>query len=185
MKTVLLTTIITMFAFGAFAEDLIESFDDPLGQWRNEWLALNTNMQNWYVDQGDPNEDNRGNNPCGLWISDGDPGNTDCTIIFDAGFGAGVTYFEIGIEAFQDLTLNVYDVAGNLVESTFIATNYAGGDYGCGCVPFGYVTPNGLGSFTMTGTYVEGNTAIDDVKVTTGTTGTEETTWGAIKALYR
>jgi hypothetical protein len=37
----------------------------------------------------------------------------------------------------------------------------------------------------MTGAYVEGNTAIDNVKVTTGTTGTEDTTWGAIKSLYR
>lgn len=36
----------------------------------------------------------------------------------------------------------------------------------------------------MIGDYVEGNTAIDDVKVTTGTTGTSETTWGTLKTLY-
>jgi hypothetical protein len=185
MKKLLLLTVFVALAAGAIADDLIEPFDDPLGQWRDNWLALNSNMQNWYVDQGDPNEDNRGNNPCGLWISDGDPGNTDCSITFDAGFGAGVTYFEISLEIAVDLTLSIYDVDGNLTTSEFIPANYAGGEWACGAVPFGYATPNGLGYFTMTGAYVEGNTAIDNVKVTTGTTGTEDTTWGAIKSLYR
>lgn len=184
MKRMILVLLFSIFATGLLAETLIEEFPDPLGDWRDRWLALNTNMQNYYVAWGDPDEDNRGNNPCGLWIHDGDTDQTDCTIVFEPSFGATVSYFEIAVEAFVDLTLYVYDLEGVEVGSVFIAENYAGGDYGCGCVPFGFNTPNGLGSFLMTGDYVEGNTAIDDVTVIVDTTASEESTWSSIKALY-
>jgi hypothetical protein len=185
MKKMLLITLFALLATGAMAEDLIESFDDPLGQWRSGWLATNSNMQNYYVANGDPDEDNRGNNPCGLWIHDGDLSSAECFISFDAGFGASVSYFEIGIEAFGDFQLSIYDISGNLVDSVAIPNTGGSGEYGCTCLTYGFVMPNGLGSFSLTGGNVEGNTGIDDVKVTTGTTATGESTWGAIKALYR
>lgn len=186
MRNLLIFGIFMVLAGGAIAEDFIESFDDPLGGWRDRWLAVNTNMQNYYVANGNPDEDYRGNNSCGLWIHDGDISSTNCTINFDASFGAPVVYFEIAIEAYTDFTLTVYDSDGNMVDTIAIAYNAGGGLLGCECVPFGFNTPNGLGYFTMesTGT-VEGNTAIDDVKVTTDTTASVETTWGAVKALYR
>lgn len=174
------------FATTAFADEYLEEFPDPLGGWKDRFLGQYTNLANYYVCWGNPDENYRGNNPCGLWICDGNTGDTNSIINFDAGFGATITYFEIGIEAFSPCDLKVFDMDGALVLQFLGINNYGGGEYGCNTDPFGGDTPNGVSRFEITGSYVEGNTAIDNVRVVTGApTAVESTSWGTIKALYR
>lgn len=77
----------------ASAQTLTEPFDDPFGQWTTRWFYQNTNAGNYYVAAGNCDENYRGNNPCGVWITDtqtcgaGNGGPTS-TIIFDPSFGA-------------------------------------------------------------------------------------------------
>ncbi len=184
MKQFLAVLLLFALIGTLLADDLIETFDDPLEGWRSRWLAENTNMQNWYVVEFGHGEDFRGTNPCGIFISDGDHGNWNCTIDFDPIFGTNVSYFEIGIECFFDQTLRIYDVAGLLVDEANVLANWEDGDNGCGVALYHFDLPTGLGSFTLEGVYVEGETAIDNVKVTVETTDIEETSWSSIKALY-
>ena len=106
--TALLLTL--LLATGVAATEFIETWDDPLGDWRNRWVAQNTNMQNIYVCTGSTTDENtRGNNPCGLWICDGTPDNI-CTIDIDPGFGGQIRTWEIDIQAVApNITLEVYD----------------------------------------------------------------------------
>jgi hypothetical protein len=186
MRSLFLLIALCALATTAFADDYLEEFPDPLGGWKTRWLGLNTNMENYYVCTGTPDEDFRGNNPCGLWICDGTPDNMSI-INFDPAFGATITYFEIGIEIFIDGTLTVYDMDGAVAWSAAVPFNYGGGEYGCNTDPFGGATPNGVSRFELTSAgQIEGNTAIDNVRVTTGgVVAVEKTNWGAIKSLYR
>jgi len=180
----LVAAALLLLAGNVLADVLTEAFDDPLGGWRDRWLAQNTNMQNYYICTGGTDEDYRGNNPCGLWICDGAVGG-HCIINFDPTFGASVTRFEMGIQAFTTCTYTVYDVNGNFVYSVDPPTDYSS-PYGCYCTQYACDTPNGIGRFEITSSsQVEGNTAIDNVIATTGIVPAEDGTWGSIKALYR
>lgn len=184
MRKLFVMAALLLLAGSVLADVLTETFDDPLGGWRDRWLAQNTNMQNYYVCSGGTDENYRGNNPCGIWICDGVVGG-NCVINFDAAFGATVTNFQVGLQAFVDAVYSVYDLDGNLVYSTNLTTNYQS-PYGCYCTTFACDTPNGIGRFEITSSsQVEGNMAIDDVIATTGIVPAESETWGAIKALYR
>jgi hypothetical protein len=191
-KMLLVLTILVLVVSDAVADVLTETWPDPLGGWRTRWVAQNTNMVNYYVCSGDPNEDNRGNNPCGLWICDGDTpsvNHDDSNIIFNPAFGATVIHFQIGIESYiSDATLKVFDL--NDVEiGSFPLPATGTCNPGCGCNTINYAldTPNGIGRFLITSlNQVEGNMAIDNMQVTTGeATPVETSTWGRIKAGYR
>jgi hypothetical protein len=189
MRKLLLLTVLCAFATIAFADEYTEDFPDPLGGWKDRWLGQNTNMQNYYVCTGGGDENFRGNNPCGLWICDGNAGN-ESVINFNPDFGATITHFDIGIEIFVPSgVLTVYDIDGAVAFSVNLQVNGGqGGEFGCGTDPFGGDTPNGVSRFEITagGNLVEGNTAIDNVHVTAGEpTAVETTNWGSIKALYR
>ena len=54
----------------AVAEELIEDFPDPLGEWNDRWLFQNSNLQSIYVVEGNCDPDFRGNNACGIWLAD-------------------------------------------------------------------------------------------------------------------
>ncbi len=141
-------------------------------------------MVNYYVGIGGDDEDYRGNNSCGIWIHDNglDP-SAEVNIEFDPAFGGTVFFFEIAIEAYIDCTLTVFDSDGAVLGTADIPNT--GDSLGCNTIPYSFNTPNGLGSFTILGGGVEGNVAIDDVKVTTDTVATEDAFWGTVKALYR
>jgi hypothetical protein len=184
MKKLLVMAALLLIAGNVLADVLTETFDDPLGGWRDRWLAQNSNMTNYYVCSGGTDQNYRGNNPCGIWICD-EVGGNNSVITFDPTFGATVTNFAIGIQAFVDAVYSVYDPSGNLVYSSNLTTNY-NSPYGCYCTMFACDTPNGIGRFEITsGSQVEGNMAVDDVTATTGYIPAETGTWGAIKSLYR
>ncbi len=185
MKKLLLLSFLVLFAFNAFADELIENWPDPLGPWRDRWVAQNTNMQNYYVCSGGGDENYRGNNPCGIWICDGVVGG-NCVITFEPTFGASITLLEMGLQAFVDATLNVYDPGGALVYSTPLVVGY-GSPYGCFCTMYTTPTPTGVGRFEIvSASQVEGNMAIDDMRVITGgCSPVDGTTWGNIKSLFR
>jgi hypothetical protein len=183
MKKLFVMAALLLLAGNVLAEVLTETFDDPLGGWRDRWLAQNTNMENYYVCTGGTDENYRGNNPCGLWICDGTADGSSI-INFEPAFGATVTRFEIGIQAFSNCTYTVYDPDGGIVYSAVPAINY-NTPYGCYCTQYACDTPNGIGRFEITGGAVEGNTAVDDVSATTGIVPADNGTWGAIKSLYR
>jgi hypothetical protein len=187
MKTAIVLALLLCAATAAFADEYIENWPDPLGGWRDRYVAQYTNMQNYYVCSGGSDENERGNNPCGLWICDGTVDLT-CTINFEPSFGATITLLEMGLQAFVDATLNVYDPANNLVSSTVLTVNY-NSPYGCNCTLHTIDTPNGVSRFEIVpnaGSQIEGNMAIDDMRVVTGgNTPTQVTTWGSVKAMYR
>jgi hypothetical protein len=191
-KMLLVSAILVLIASDVFAAVLTETFPDPLGGWRTRWLALNSNMVNWYVCNGDPNEENRGNNPCGLWICDGDTGaplnHDDSNIIFNPAFGATVLNFQIGIESYiQGATLKVFDLTDTEIASLPLpATGSCTPSCGCNTLNYNVNTPNGIGRFLITSVNrVEGNMAIDNVQVETReATPVEASTWGKIKAGY-
>lgn len=188
MKKLLLIATLIMFAGPVLAEELCEGFPDPLGGWRDRWLAQNSTMTNYYICSGSStDEDYRGNNPCGLWICDENNDNMYSDIIFDPGFGATVTHFELGIMAFVPGTITMYDLDDNIIYQQSLVVD---GDFPpCPTNVYGADTPNGLGRFTITpdGTsQIEGNTSVDDVCATIGgPTPTAKHTWGQIKAVYR
>ncbi len=185
MQKVLVLALLLLAAANAFADEYIETWPDPLGGWRDRWVAQYTNMQNYYVCGGNPDEDYRGNNPCGIWPCDGsDPMVLD--IIFDPAFGANITLLEMGLQAFTEATLTVYDMDNNVVFTENLTTDFSS-PYGCYCTLHTASGLNGVSHFTIGGGgQVEGNMAIDDMRVITDEpTATQPTTWGTLKSLYR
>lgn len=186
MKKALVAALLLFTATAALAEEYIETWPDPLGGWRDRWVAQYTNMQNYYVCNGNPDENYRGNNPCGLWPCDGtDPMVLD--IIFDPTFGGTITLLEMRLQAFVAATLTVYDTANNVVYSANVPTDYSS-PYGCYGQIYTASELTGVSRFTITGggSQVEGNMAIDDLRaITGGVVAVQQTTWGAVKSLYR
>jgi hypothetical protein len=167
---------------------MCETFPDPLGDWRTRWLAQNSNMTNYYVCTGNPDENNRGNNPCGLWICDTDQDFQTADIVFNPSFGSTVTQFSMGIMVFVPAIFTLFDVDGVPVYSTNLDPN---GTFPPCSEDFLLLvnTPGGLGEFTIApngGGQIEGNTSVFDICVgtTEGPVPVEQTTWGRIKARY-
>jgi hypothetical protein len=170
MKRIALALLIVVgSAHAAFAVTLTESFPDPLGGWRTRFLGLNSDLQNYYVVAGNGgNQDDRGNNPTGLWIAQGATiGGDLMTVTFNPTFGNTVTSVGFGIEAFNNIDVRFYNGAGTLVSTQ----NAFGGNFpldhtqvlnvasiaGLSRIEFDS-TPHGGGQ-------IEGNTSIDDFTV--------------------
>lgn len=162
MKNLLAVSMVALCGLSSVAAaQLSEDFPDPLGTWRSRWLAQNSNLQNYYVASGDPNEDNRGNNPTGLWISDGVSGG-GCDIVFNAGFGATLTSFEFGIESFTGITVRFYDMSG--VEFNSVAASGGSFPLDHDTLISSGISNNGISRVFFDGGSVEGNTSIDNVR---------------------
>jgi hypothetical protein len=187
MKTLLILAAFSLIGSQVLADILCEGFDDPLGGWRSRWLAQNSNMQNYYVCTGGSNENDRGNNPCGLWICDGNVDDQNCLIDFDPAFGATMGTLMIGIMPFVDEEYYVYDLHG--VE---IFHQHLPADGTFPPCPTGSIdcdAPHGIGRIALMNTgqgQVEGNTSVDNVCETVCCPSpVRPLSWGAIKSLYR
>lgn len=162
MKNLLLVSLVALTGLASSASaQLVEEFGDPLGEWRNRWLAQNSNLQNYYVASGNPDENNRGNNPTGLWISDGIVGGA-CDVVFDNAFGASLTSIEFGIESFTSITVRFYDMSG--VEFHAIAASGGGFPLEHDTLIFSGISNNGISRIFFDGSSTEGNTSIDNVR---------------------
>jgi hypothetical protein len=171
----------------ASAGTLTENFDNVPG-WESGWFGVNSNAQNYYgVDAG------RGNNPDGLWIQDSTPGDADINIIFNHAFALTLTSFSMDVAGWTATDLIFYDASGNVIEnfSPIIDT------FGALTIPgvyqnYGVTSANGIGGFEFVGNSPEGNTSIDNLVATTGSSSSvpEPATWsmmigGALLLLTR
>ena len=153
-------------AYGATI--LVEDFEAAFPAWKTAWLGANSNLQNYYVEQGLP-DTHRGNNPDGLWIANGGgtPADAFVDIAFDAGFAATLTSFSIDIAGFTPATFRIYDAAGNTLLNTDLTLTLGAftdpGTY----ANYSVNSTTGIGGFSFTsgGGTVEGNTSIDNVRV--------------------
>ena len=157
------------FSSSAFGSTiLVEDFEAPFPAWKTAWLGANSNLQNWYVEVGQP-ATHRGNNPDGLWIANGGGTTNDAfvDIAFGPGFAATLTSFSIDVAGFTPATFRIYDAAGNTLLNTALTLTFGAftdpGTY----ANYSVNSTTGIGgfSFTATSSFVEGNTSIDNVRV--------------------
>ena len=161
------------------AQNYTEDFPDPMGGWTTRWFYQNSNAESYYVTSGNCDIDYRGNNPCGLWITDsqgcgsGGIGGPVCSIEFDPVFGASIQSIAFDLSAYTSQGLTIYDMSNNVVlevpsvELTF--NNCAGFRYSA-------TSNNGISKVVMDSSNVgsgqiEGNTAWDNIEVIAGPAG--------------
>ena len=153
----------------AVAQTEWETFPDPLGTWLDRFMYQETNMENYYVASGNPDENNRGNNPEGLWIGrkNTPPGGPIVEFEFNADFGALITYMEFGLECWNTCDVTIYDM-----DDAVVATDtFSGGGFDFDHVDIlSGATGNGVSRFVFDSTpygsgNIEGNTSIDNIRV--------------------
>jgi len=154
------------------SETLVESFDDPLADWKTRFMGLHSNLENYYVTYTGSDDTFRGNNSDGLWLSDGDMASKNSYIRFDSSFGETITSFTIDIGSDRTTaTLTIYDVDLNVLVQSAIPL----GCSSCGGSNiyhnFSTTSTNGIGGFDITATAfgVEGNVGIDNIVVEAST----------------
>jgi hypothetical protein len=146
---------------------LTEDFEAPFPAWESAWLGVNSNLENYYGQGAD-----RGNNPDGLWISDGDgvfEGDPSVDIVFDPLFGATLMSFAIDVAGYVPTTLRVFDMSSNvLLDVPVTLTSGAYTDPGT-YASYSVNSNNGISGFSFIwdgSSPVEGWTSIDNVSVT-------------------
>lgn len=147
----------------AQAATFTEDFEGTFPAWESGWLGTNSNLTNYYGKGQD-----RGNNPDGLWLSDGDNGDFVANITFAPTFGSQIAGFSIDTTTWVPGALfEAFDMSGNQLVSTAITTlSGALSDPGS-YQRISFSSTNGVSGFRITGGVIEGNTAIDNVVVST------------------
>ena len=150
---------------------LTEDFEAAFPAWEAGWLGTNSNLQNYYgVGQG------RGNNPDGLWLSDGNVSDNMANITFNPGFGGSITAFSIDTTTWiQGALFEAFDMSNNLLMSATIASMQGAFTDPGSYQTISFNSANGVSGFRITGgQQIEGNTSIDNVVVTTGAVNVPE-----------
>ena len=155
----------------AVAATLTENFEAPFPAWESGWFGVNSNAQNCYgVGQG------HGNNPDGLWVSNGGCLGQPVNIAFNAGFASSLTSFDLDIAGYSPTTLTIYDKSGATLLSVSVALTFgAFSDPGV-YSHYGVTSSNGIGGFSFTGG-ASGNTSIDNLVVNSGAAVPEPASW--------
>jgi MYXO-CTERM domain-containing protein len=150
----------------ASAQTLVEDFADPLVDWRSDWLKLNSNLENYYVAGGGTAGD-RGNNPTGLWLSDG-TNSGDADIVFTGNYGDAIRRLELDAACWNTTTeFYAFDKDGTEIFSQTCTSN-DGTPVQTYPHHFTVTSTNGIGGWGFRGGGIEGNTAIDNVTVELG-----------------
>lgn len=182
-KAIPMLVCLAMFAPNAYAADFFEDFPDPLGGFYTRWLGTNTNLTSYYICDGNPDIDYRGNNPCGVWICDGDLATPVCDIVFSS-FGDDIELIEFDLSVYCPVThLEVFDKSG----ATIFDADIADSPDVCNGTPVSVVSTNGVSRllFTQSTNDLEGWTAIDDVHVRTADPiSVESESWADVKGRY-
>jgi len=163
MKTKLTAPLIGLIlATGqAHAATFTENFEAPFPAWESGWLGTNSNLKNYYgAGEG------RGNNPDGLWLSDGVNGDFVANITFAPTFGNQITTFSVDVTTWvEGAVFEAFDMLGNTLISTTITSLYGAyadpGTY----QTIAFASTKGVSGFRITGGTIEGNTSIDNVSV--------------------
>ena len=183
MKRVIYLVVIATLLLIApltYANVYTEDFNAPFPAWESGWLGTNSNLTNYYVADGYANTD-RGNNPDGLWFADGTNIHTtgDVVIQFSNAFGANATSFSLDVAGWVPTSLQVYDMSNNMIFNQSVTlTEGAWTDPGV-YAHYSVSSSNGISEFVFTSVsddQIEGNTSIDNVVLTTGTTSVPEPT---------
>lgn len=156
LKAAAIAAVVTFSASASHATTLTEVFADPFPAWESDWLATNSNIQNYYGAGA-----NRGNQPLGLWVQDTD-GVGLVDIKFDTGFGAQWSSFAIDVATFvSGNTMTVYDISNNVLGlfSGFDTRSYSN------AVTYQVTSTNGIGGFSFSSSRTAGSTWIDNVTV--------------------
>lgn len=147
----------------AQAATFTEDFEGTFPAWESGWLGTNSNLTNVYGKGQD-----RGNNPDGLWLSDGDNGDFVANITFTPTFGSQITSFSIDTTTWVTGALfEAFDMFGNALVSTTITSLYGAYSEPGSYQTIAFSSTKGVSGFRITGGVIEGNTAIDNVVVTT------------------
>lgn len=168
MKKLLSILFISLFATGtAYSAVLTEDFSGAFPEWESNWLGTNSNLENYYGVGQD-----RGNNPDGLWLDDGDGirGTDTVEILFDTTFGASLTSLSLDLGAHVGgLSISIFDMAGIAIFSSAVPTGSALSNPGF-YANFSVSSTNGISGFSLfsSGNQIEGNTGLDNVVVNTG-----------------
>lgn len=145
-----------------------EGFEDAFPAWESGWFGTMSTGRNYYCG-GALGCNNRGNNPDGLWIVGTAGGSAaPVEVSFDAGFGASLTSFQLGIAGYAATVLEAFDMANALIFSqNVVLTSGAYTDPGTYST-YTINSANGISRFTFSGS-ASGNTSIDNLIATTGT----------------
>jgi hypothetical protein len=155
-------------ASSAGATTWVEEFESPLPAWESDWLGANSNLENYYAADGQSNS-TRGNNPDGLWISDGDGlllGDSIVDIVFDGALASILTSLSLDVAAHVDVGIQIYDAQGDLLLDIGSIALTGGGRSDPGSyTTFSASSTSGIGGFRFIRhiQQIEGNTSIDNV----------------------
>ena len=165
LATAVAAVLMVSSAAASAATTLTETFDNPFNNWETAWFGANSNAQVCYGQGG-----GRGNDPYGLWISDGasNCGGTPVTITFGATFAASLTSFGLDVGSFGGTTLTIFDKVGASLLSVAVPSNAFNYNY------YSVSSGNGIGGFSFSGA-ANGNTSIDNLNaVVSATPGVPE-----------
>lgn len=158
----------TMCTIGS-AQALVytEDFEATFPAWESNWFGTMSTGRNYYCG-GALGCTTRGNNPDGLWIVGSAGGSSSpVEVLFDAGFGASLTSFQLDIAGYSPTTLEAFDMANSLIFSQNVTlTNGAYTDPGT-YSNYTISSAHGISRFTFSGS-ASGNTSIDNLVATTG-----------------
>jgi hypothetical protein len=147
-----------------------EDFEATFPAWKSGWLGTNSNLENYYYTIGGLRAD-RGNNPDGLWVSDGDSDLSRCDIVFSPVFGASLTNFAIDVAGWADADLEVFDISHVAILDVPITLTYGAWTDPGVYAHYSVASSNGISGFSFlptSPTQIEGNTGIDNVVVVSG-----------------
>lgn len=170
----IIATAMFSAATASNAAVLTENFDNVPG-WEAGWFGANSNAQNCYGVGQD-----RGNNPDGLWVSNGGCLGLPVDIQFDAAFAASLTSFEMDVAGYVPTTLTFFDSDGVVLSSTDVTLTFGAESLPGVYVRYGVASTTGIGGFSFSGA-ASGNTSIDNlVAVTDGVIVPEPATWAML-----
>lgn len=167
IKSIVLAITTLVLSSALSAATLVEDFSASFPQWESEWLGLNSNIENYYGAGTSQGADY-------LWITDGDATtgiNEVVEINFEPAFGMSLTSFSIDIDTFVDTSIEVYDGSGGVILDFIFNIDQ-------GYENVSILSANGISGFSLFSlNAIEGNTAIDNVVVTTAVVPVPAAVW--------
>lgn len=163
LMTAFIVTALALIAHNAQAATYVENFEAEFPVWENNWLGLNSDLNNYYC-SGARGCTNRGNNPDGLWVLGTGAG---ITVNFENSFAASLQSLSLDVAGFATTNLLAYDISNNLIFSS--AVTLTGGAFTDPGVYSSYTitSTNGISRFVFDAHSASGNTSIDNVVAVT------------------
>ena len=158
----------------ASASLLVEDFSS-LSDWQEGWLTANSNLTNYYAANGGTVLD-RGNNPDGLWLDDGDNSagaDHSIDIIFKNTFASAIQLLSLDLAnhapGSDTIKIDIFDSSWNTIFSSYVPPTYGALSNPGIYQNFTVSSASGIGGFTLrSANYpVEGNISVDNIVVAT------------------